>query len=95
MWVGNILADLLERIGPKGLEFAAYSLDYHVLRNYLLVYRRLGKERTLRHMPAYAKKIVENEDYKDIIAKQIAKGEEEKTFADYVREAFLSLQEWK
>ena len=95
LWVGNILADLLERIGPKGLEFAAYSLDYHVLRNYLLVYRRLGKERTLRHMPAYAKKIVENEDYKDIIAKQIAKGEEEKTFADYVREALLSLQEWK
>ena len=46
-------------------------------------------------MPAYAKKIVENEDYKDIIAKQIAKGEEEKTFADYVREALLSLQEWK
>ena len=57
----------------------------------MLVYRRLGKERTLRHMPAYAKKIVEKEDYKDIIAK----GEEEKTFADYVREAFLSLQEWK
>ena len=75
LWIGNILADVLEKIGPKGLEFAAYSLDYHVLRNFLLMYRRLGKERTYQHMPAYAKKIVESEDYRDVVAKQIAKGE--------------------
>jgi len=75
LWIGNILADVLEKIGPKGLEFAAYSLDYHVLRNYLLVYRRLGREKAWRHLPAYAKKIIESEDYEAIVAKQIAKGE--------------------
>lgn len=32
MWLGNILADVLTRLGPKGLDFAAYSIDYHTLR---------------------------------------------------------------
>lgn len=83
-------SDLLQ-IGPKGLEFGRYSLDYHTIRNYLYVNRQWGKQRyetlltsTLsetrqylfclmlnsissradRHIPSYAKKIVEsyNED---------------------------------
>lgn len=70
MWLGNILADVLTKIGPQGLEFAAYSIDYHVLRNFLLVYRRLGKERAYRHMPAYAKKIIQ--DYSDLIEPRLA-----------------------
>ncbi|XP_074567843.1 7-hydroxymethyl chlorophyll a reductase, chloroplastic [Curcuma longa] len=63
-FVGNVIAFLLNLIGPKGLEFARYSLDYHTIRNYLYVYRLWGKERAERHIPSYAKKIVEsyNED---------------------------------
>lgn len=36
---------LLCQIGPKGLEFGRYSLDYHTIRNYLHVHRYWGKQR--------------------------------------------------
>ncbi|KAL2326002.1 hypothetical protein Fmac_025060 [Flemingia macrophylla] len=58
-FIGNLLAFILNWIGPKGLEFARYSLDYHTIRNYLHVNRLWGKERADRHMPSYAKKIVD------------------------------------
>nr|CAN75142.1 hypothetical protein VITISV_038426 [Vitis vinifera] len=32
------------QIGPKGLEFARYSLDYHTIRNYIYVNRMWGKQ---------------------------------------------------
>lgn len=35
----------LLKFGPKGLEFARYSLDYHTIRNYLHVNRAWGKQR--------------------------------------------------
>ncbi|KAL8100057.1 7-hydroxymethyl chlorophyll a reductase, chloroplastic [Apium graveolens] len=57
-FVGNIIALLLNLIGPKGLEFARYSLDYHTIRNYLYVNRVWGKQRAEKHMPSYAKKLV-------------------------------------
>ncbi|KAM3326942.1 7-hydroxymethyl chlorophyll a reductase, chloroplastic isoform X1 [Capsicum chacoense] len=57
-FVGNLIAFLLNIVGPKGLEFARYSLDYHTIRNYLHVVRKWGKERADRHMPEYSKKIV-------------------------------------
>ncbi|KAF6144355.1 hypothetical protein GIB67_024582 [Kingdonia uniflora] len=58
-FVGNLIAYILNLIGPKGLEFARYSLDYHTIRNYLYVNRTWGKQRADRHIPSYAKKIVE------------------------------------
>uniref|UniRef100_A0A7N0USR5 7-hydroxymethyl chlorophyll a reductase, chloroplastic n=1 Tax=Kalanchoe fedtschenkoi TaxID=63787 RepID=A0A7N0USR5_KALFE len=58
-FVGNLLAFILNLVGPKGLEFARYSLDYHTIRNYLYVNRTWGKERANRHLPSYAKKLVE------------------------------------
>ncbi|KDP33365.1 hypothetical protein JCGZ_12914 [Jatropha curcas] len=58
-FVGNFIAFILNLIGPKGLEFARYSLDYHTIRNYLYTNRTWGKERADRHAPSYAKKIVE------------------------------------
>nr|CAB3480926.1 unnamed protein product [Digitaria exilis] len=61
-FVGNILAFLLNLVGPKGLEFARYSLDYHTIRNYLHVRRAWGKRRAEQHIPGYAKKIVEAYD---------------------------------
>ncbi|XP_031381410.1 7-hydroxymethyl chlorophyll a reductase, chloroplastic isoform X2 [Punica granatum] len=57
-FVGNLIAFILNLIGPKGLEFARYSLDYHTIRNCLYVNRAWGKERASRHMPSYAKKLV-------------------------------------
>ncbi|KAJ6822415.1 uncharacterized protein M6B38_389395 [Iris pallida] len=59
MFVGNLIAFFLNLIGPKGLEFGRYSLDYHTIRNYLYVNRSWGKQRADRHLPSYAKKIVE------------------------------------
>ncbi|XP_039814422.1 7-hydroxymethyl chlorophyll a reductase, chloroplastic-like isoform X5 [Panicum virgatum] len=61
-FVGNILAFLLNLVGPKGLEFARYSLDYHTIRNYLHVRRAWGEQRAEQHVPGYAKKIVEAYD---------------------------------
>ncbi|KAL6185222.1 hypothetical protein ACLB2K_041356 [Fragaria x ananassa] len=58
-FIGNVIAFLLNLVGPKGLEFARYSLDYHTIRNYLHVNRTWGKERADRHMPSFAKKIVD------------------------------------
>ncbi|XP_047951891.1 7-hydroxymethyl chlorophyll a reductase, chloroplastic [Salvia hispanica] len=56
--VGDLIAFILNLVGPKGLEFARYSLDYHTIRNYLHVNRAWGKERAEKHMPSYAKKLV-------------------------------------
>ncbi|KAJ8490263.1 hypothetical protein OPV22_011984 [Ensete ventricosum] len=59
-FIGNIIAFMLNLIGPKGLEFGRYSLDYHTIRNYLYVHRQWGKQRAERHIPSYAHKIVES-----------------------------------
>lgn len=59
-FIGNFIAFLLNLVGPKGLEFARYSLDYHTIRNYLYTNRAWGKDRADRHTPSYAKKIVES-----------------------------------
>jgi hypothetical protein len=32
LWLGNLLARVLTWLGPKGLEFARYSVDYHYIR---------------------------------------------------------------
>ncbi|KMZ65877.1 7-hydroxymethyl chlorophyll a reductase, chloroplastic [Zostera marina] len=59
-FIGNLIAFFLNLIGPKGLEFARYSIDYHTIRNYLHVYRTWGKQRADEHMPSYSKKIVKS-----------------------------------
>ncbi|MGA1601298.1 MAG: Coenzyme F420 hydrogenase/dehydrogenase, beta subunit C-terminal domain [Prochlorothrix sp.] len=56
-WLGRLLAAVLTRLGPQGLEFARYSLDYHTLRNYLYVTRHRGPA-GLAQVPAYARSIV-------------------------------------
>ncbi|KAG0486765.1 hypothetical protein HPP92_008860 [Vanilla planifolia] len=58
-FVGNLIAFILNLVGPKGLEFGRYSLDYHTIRNYLYVKRQWGKQRAERHIPSYSKKIVD------------------------------------
>ena len=36
-----------------------YSLDYHTIRNYLYVKRTFGEERATRHVPDYARLVVD------------------------------------
>lgn len=55
--LGKLLAWILTKMGPQGLEFAKYSIDYHTIRNYLYVKRNWGKKAT-QHIPNYAQAIV-------------------------------------
>jgi len=58
--VGEIMAFAMRNLGPKGINFARYSVDYHLLRNYLHILDEWGEERTEIALPAYAKEIVQH-----------------------------------
>jgi 3,8-divinyl protochlorophyllide a 8-vinyl-reductase (ferredoxin) len=58
MWFAKILGVVIEKIGPKGLEYARFSIDSHFTRNYLFVMRHYP-EKLAQHVPEFAKKIVE------------------------------------
>ncbi len=58
MWVAKVLGVAIRKIGPKGLEYARFSIDSHFTRNYLHV-RRNHPEKLDQHVPAFAQKIVE------------------------------------
>jgi len=62
LWLGNLLARIITWVGPKGIEFGKYSIDYHYIRNWLYVHRNWGQKRAEEHIPAFAKKIVEEYD---------------------------------
>ncbi|KAG2498592.1 hypothetical protein HYH03_003343 [Edaphochlamys debaryana] len=70
-WLGNILAWLLTQVGPKGIEFGKYSIDYHYIRNYLYVMRKWGPERAAQHIPSYAKAIVQQYDKDGAVTKRL------------------------
>eukprot|EP00958_Prasinococcus_capsulatus_P026024 scaffold4521_cov388-Prasinococcus_capsulatus_cf.AAC.4 len=59
------------QLGPKGLEFGRYSLDYHTIRNYLHVQRRFPPGLRERHLPTYAKKVIEQYDEDGSISKRL------------------------
>lgn len=56
--MGNIIAKLLLWLGPKGLEFGRYSIDYHFIRNWIYVNRHMGAQRAQRHTPQFAKRLI-------------------------------------
>jgi 3,8-divinyl protochlorophyllide a 8-vinyl-reductase (ferredoxin) len=58
MWVAKVLGVAIRKIGPKGLEYARFSIDSHFTRNYLHV-KRHHPEKLEQHVPPFAKKIVE------------------------------------
>ena len=60
--VANLLASIISRTLPKGMEFGKYSIDYHYLRNQLFVEDRMGERRAARHVPAYAKALMRRYD---------------------------------
>ena len=58
MWAAKLMGVVIERIGPKGLEYARFSIDSHFTRNYLYV-KRNYPEKLDAHVPEFAKRIVE------------------------------------
>jgi coenzyme F420-reducing hydrogenase beta subunit len=58
MWAAKLMGVVIERVGPKGLEYARFSIDSHFTRNYLYV-KRNHPEKLEAHVPDYAKRIVE------------------------------------
>ncbi|MEO0828092.1 MAG: Coenzyme F420 hydrogenase/dehydrogenase, beta subunit C-terminal domain [Cyanobacteria bacterium J06635_15] len=58
MWAAKLMGVVIEKIGPKGLEYARFSIDSHFTRNYLYV-KRNYPEKLEEHVPDYAKRIVE------------------------------------
>ncbi|MBD2496132.1 Coenzyme F420 hydrogenase/dehydrogenase, beta subunit C-terminal domain [Nostoc sp. FACHB-280] len=57
MWVAKMMGVVIDKIGPKGLEYARFSIDSHFTRNYLYV-KRNHPEKLEAHVPEYAKRIV-------------------------------------
>ncbi len=57
MWAAKLMGVVIEKVGPKGLEYARFSIDSHFTRNYLYV-KRNYPEKLEEHVPDYAKKIV-------------------------------------
>ena len=57
--IANILARIIRQGLPTGLEFGRFSIDYHYLRNALFVADKMGEKRADRHVPAYAKALME------------------------------------
>ncbi|KAF3886156.1 MULTISPECIES: Coenzyme F420 hydrogenase/dehydrogenase, beta subunit C-terminal domain [Nostocales] len=58
MWAAQLMGVFIEKIGPKGLEYARFSIDSHFTRNYLYV-KRNHPEKLEAHIPQFAKCIVE------------------------------------
>ena len=57
MWVAKLMVRVIERIGPKGLEYARVSIDSLFTRNYLYV-KRHYPQKLAAHVPEFAKRIV-------------------------------------
>jgi coenzyme F420 hydrogenase subunit beta len=57
MWAAKLMGVVIEKIGPKGLEYARFSIDSHFTRNYLYVKRNF-QEKLEAHVPEFAKRIV-------------------------------------
>lgn len=57
MWAAKLMGLVIERLGPKGLEYARFSIDSHFTRNYLYV-RRNYPQKLAAHVPEFAKRIV-------------------------------------
>ncbi|CAM9824315.1 unnamed protein product, partial [Heterosigma akashiwo] len=55
---GEAVAEGARWLGPKGVAFARYSVDYHVLRNYLHVLGTWGEARAGAHLPRAARAVV-------------------------------------
>ena len=57
-FLGEIMATVMTGVGPKGVSFARYSIDYHILRNYLHCLDVWGEQTTKQMVPQYSADIV-------------------------------------
>lgn len=57
MWAAKMMGVVIEHIGPKGLEYARFSIDSHFTRNFLYV-KRNYPQKLAAHIPEFAKRIV-------------------------------------
>lgn len=58
IWFGKIIAKVISKIGFKGTEFARYSVDFHLIRNYYFVKLRYPEKlKTL--VPKHVYKVLE------------------------------------
>ena len=64
MWAAKLMGVVIEQIGPKGLEYARFSIDSHFTRNYINL-KRNYPDKVEQHVPEYAKKIVGQYDLPD------------------------------
>jgi coenzyme F420 hydrogenase subunit beta len=58
IWLAELVGGLVRTFGPKGMEYARFSIDSHFTRNALWL-RRHHPDLVDRHIPAFARTIVE------------------------------------
>ena len=57
LWVAELVGWFVERFGPRGLEYARFSIDSHFTRNALWLRRHHGSM-VERHIPPFAQRIL-------------------------------------
>ncbi len=57
LWAARLMGLVIEKVGPKGLEYARFSIDSHFTRNYLYLLRHYP-DKVPDHVPEYARQIV-------------------------------------
>ncbi len=57
LWVATMVGWFVERFGPRGLEYARFSIDSHFTRNALWLRRHHGSKAD-RHIPPFAQRII-------------------------------------
>ena len=71
-WVCEVLATALTAVGPRGLEFARFSIEYHAIRNYIFTKRTMGAAQAEAHVPPYARAMVADYDARGEVSRRIA-----------------------
>ena len=61
LWLGHILSGVLSLAGPRGIGFAHYSTDFHLIRHYYYVRERFPEELE-RLVPRHVRSILEEYD---------------------------------
>jgi coenzyme F420-reducing hydrogenase beta subunit len=56
-WLAEVVGFVVQRLGPRGLEYGRFSIDSHFTRNALWLRRHHG-EMAERHIPEFARRIV-------------------------------------
>ena len=56
-WLAELVGFVVQRVGPRGLEYGRFSIDSHFTRNALWLRRNHGAM-VDRHIPAFARRIV-------------------------------------